>query len=182
MTNRLRVQECEICHRQGLLVPKMSLLDEYTYDACSTCWDNHAESWLAVGNAVGHDKGAWLKIDKMVRDQVTVWIGEDYVSIPEGARRRMTQMLVPCYPDPPTAEELEDEDLERVMQGIKRNRETMDRNTRRPRRLGGFWRLDPHGPENPPLKVFRVTSAIRDAVHYVFNTKLFKPRHNPVNV
>lgn len=180
MTERPTVRECEICHRQGLLVPKMSLLDPYTYDACSSCWDNHAESWLAVGNAVGNEAGAWAKIDLTIRATVTVWIGEDYVSIPEGARRRLTQMLVPCTP---TEEELEDEGLMRTMEGIKRNRKTMDQAAHRQRRrLGGFWRLDPHGPEHPPIQIFWVTAAIRNAVQYVLNTKLFKPRHHPVNV
>ena len=137
------VGNCESCGRVGHLVPTPSLLDAYDYSICSSCAENHAETWVSIANFMRDSE--WRFLDSGIKDIVTVWQDETYRPVLQAAMVMAERQLVVVDPlddiDPEEEEllldkmaevagsrnydvpEESDEDLSRVMRHMARTNE-----------------------------------------------------------
>lgn len=91
-------EPCDICGRDDFVTPRPSILDPYTYQTCQACVDNHAESWVAVANALRGS--SWKDLDTAIRSAVAVWSCGEYMSVIEGGQNLLRQQVVIFEPSP----------------------------------------------------------------------------------
>jgi hypothetical protein len=85
------MKPCASCGRNGELQPQRSVLDNRHYDCCVSCIEHRAEPLAAVVRAV--NQAGWRSFPRDTRRAIRVFDLEEYIRIPDWARRMSHRQL-----------------------------------------------------------------------------------------